>query len=236
MFTDNRPAIIRTSCDESLQRLGVDHLDLFYLHRMTPQVPVAESVGAMGDLVKAGKVRYVGVSEISGAALRRAHAEFPIAALQSELSPWTRSASEESLQVCRELGIAFVAYSPLGRGFLTGAIRTSADLVTGDSRHIFPRFQKENLQGNQGIVRRLEELAKSVGCTPAQLSLAWVLAQWEGVLPIPGTKQRRFLEDNAGAMDIELSPEQLAGVLEAVNEDQVLGERYPQSTMASLNV
>ncbi|MEO7387421.1 MAG: aldo/keto reductase [Gammaproteobacteria bacterium] len=233
---DNRPATIRSSCDNSLQRLGVDHIDLFYLHRIDPAVPIEESMGTMGDLVKAGKVRHVGVSEASPATLRRANACWPVAALQSELSPWTRSACRPSLDVCRELGIAFVAYSPLGRGFLTGAIGSMADLAEGDTRRIFPRFQGENLDRNLAIAERLAALARTIGCTPAQLSLAWVLAQWEGVLTIPGTKKRRYLEDNAGAADVELSPDQLAAVEQAVPEELVVGERYPEGMLGTLNV
>ena len=233
---DNRPETIRTSCDESLQRLGVEQIDLFYLHRMDPGVPVAESMGAMADLVKVGKIRYVGLSEAAPGTLRRANAVHPVAALQSELSPWTRTACRASLDVCRELGIAFVAYSPLGRGFLAGAISSPADLPEGDTRRIFPRFKDDNLEQNLAIAQRLNALARTIGCTPAQLSLAWVLAQWAGVLPIPGTKKRHYLEENAAAADLHLSPEQLAAVEHAVPEDLVAGERYPAGMLGSLNV
>jgi aryl-alcohol dehydrogenase-like predicted oxidoreductase len=233
---DNHPKTIRASCDSSLQRLGVDHIDLFYLHRIDPKVPIAESMGAMAELVTAGKIRYVGLSEASPATLRRAHALHPVAALQSELSPWTRSACRPSLDVCRELGIGFVAYSPLGRGFLTGAIGSAADLPEGDTRRIFPRFQGENLDRNLVVAQRLKVLARTVGCTPAQLSLAWVLAQWEGVLPIPGTKKRRYLEDNAGSVDVRLSPDQLSAIEHEVPEDLVKGERYPEGMLGTLNV
>jgi aryl-alcohol dehydrogenase-like predicted oxidoreductase len=233
---DNRPERIRSSCDSSLQRLRVDHIDLFYLHRIDPRVPMADSMGAMADLVTAGKIRFVGLSEASPATLRRAHALHPVAALQSELSPWTRSACRPSLDACRELGIAFVAYSPLGRGFLAGAIGTAADLPEHDTRRMFPRFQGENLGRNQAVAQRLKALATTVGCTAAQLSLAWVLAQWEGVLPIPGTKKRRYLEENAGAADVRLSPEQLAAVEAAVPEELVAGERYREDMLATLNI
>ena len=233
---DNRPETIRTSCDQSLQRLGVEQIDLFYLHRIDPGVPVAESMGAMADLVKAGKIRHVGLSEAAPATLRRAHAIHPVAALQSELSPWTRTACRASLDACRELGIAFVAYSPLGRGFLTGAISSVADLPEGDTRRIFPRFKDGNLEQNLAVAQRLKALARTIGCTSAQLSLAWVLAQWEGVLPIPGTKKRRYLEENAGAADLRLSPEQLAAVEQAVPEDRVAGERYPAGMLGTLNL
>ena len=233
---DNHPKTIRASCDASLQRLGVDHIDLFYLHRIDPKVPIAESMGAMADLVTAGKIRYVGLSEASPTTLRRAHALHPVAALQSELSPWTRSACRPSLDVCRELGIGFVAYSPLGRGFLTGAIGSAADLPEGDTRRIFPRFQGDNLDRNLVVAQRLKALARTVGCTPAQLSLAWVLAQWEGVLPIPGTKKRRYLDDNAGSVEVRLSPDQLAAIESEVPEDLVQGERYPDGMLGTLNV
>ncbi|MDP2324025.1 MAG: aldo/keto reductase [Gammaproteobacteria bacterium] len=233
---DNRPSTITVSCDDSLKRLRVDHIDLFYLHRIDARIPIADSMGAMSDLVKAGKIRHVGVSEASPATLRRAHALHPVAALQSELSPWTRCATRPSLDVCRELGIGFVAYSPLGRGFLTGAIGSAANLPDTDTRRLFPRFQGGNLERNLVVAGRLQSLAKSFGCTPAQLSLAWVLAQWEGVLPIPGTKKRRYLDDNAGAAEIRLSPQQLAAVEQAVPEESVHGERYPDSMLESLNV
>jgi aryl-alcohol dehydrogenase-like predicted oxidoreductase len=233
---DNRPATIRESCDASLKRLQVEHIDLFYLHRIDTRVPLAESVGAMADLVTAGKVRYVGLSEASPATLRRAHTLHPVAALQSELSPWTRHATLPALEACRELGIGFVAYSPLGRGFLTGSIGSAADLPDTDTRRMFPRFQADNLARNLDVVRNLQALAARFGCTPAQLSLAWVLAQWAGILPIPGTKKRRYLDDNAGAVAIRLSPEQLAAIEQAVPAESVLGERYPESMLGSLNV
>ena len=233
---DNRPETITASCDASLQRLQVDYIDLFYLHRIDSRIPLEDSMGAMGELVKAGKIRHVGVSEASPATLRRAHALHPVAALQSELSPWTRSATRPSLDVCREIGIGFVAYSPLGRGFLTGTIGSTADLPDGDTRRSFPRFRSDNLEQNLVVVRRLESVARSVGCTPAQLSLAWVLAQWDGILPIPGTKRQRYLEENAGAVSIRLSPEQLVAIEQAVPEDSVQGERYPDSMLGSLNV
>ncbi len=233
---DNRPETVCASCDESLRRLGVDHLDLFYLHRIDPRVPIADSMGAMARLVDAGKVRYVGISEASPATLRAANAIHPIAALQSELSPWTRSACRPSLETCRELGIAFVAYSPLGRGFLTGAIGSTADLPENDTRRMFPRFRAENLASNLAVAERLKALARAVGCTPAQLSLAWVLAQWEGILPIPGTKKRRYLEDNAGAADVRLSPDQLAAIEREIPEDEVAGERYPPGMLGTLNI
>lgn len=235
VVADNRPEVIRESCDRSLKRLGVEQIDLFYLHRIDPAVPLADSIGTMADLVRAGKIHHVGLSEAAPGTLRAAHRIHPVAALQSELSPWTRSACRPSLEACRELGIAFVAYSPLGRGFLTGAIQGAGDLPAGDTRRLFPRFQTENLAGNLEGLRRFHALADRIGCTPAQLALAYVLAQWEGVLAIPGTKKRRYLEENARAADIRLDPAQLAAVTEALPEESVQGERYPQGMLAALN-
>jgi aryl-alcohol dehydrogenase-like predicted oxidoreductase len=235
MVANNRPEVIRDACDKSLARLGVEQIDLFYLHRIDPDVPLAESMGAMADLVQAGKIRHVGVSEAAPDTLRAAHRIHPVAALQSELSPWTRGACRASLDVCRELKIGFVAYSPLGRGFLTGAIRGTDDLPAGDTRRMFPRFQAANLTGNLAGLERFHELAAAIGCTPAQLSLAFVLAQWEGVLPIPGTKKRRYLEENARAAEISLSPEQIAAIELALPEEGIQGARYPESMLHTLN-
>ena len=233
---DNRAATIRTSCDESLQRLGVEQIDLFYLHRIDPRVPIEDSMGVMAELVQAGKIRFAGISEASPDTLRRAHRIHPVAALQSELSPWTRNACRPALETCKELGVAFVAYSPLGRGFLTGAISSVADIPDGDTRRMFPRFQAENLQHNRAAAEGLQELARGIGCTPAQLSLAWVLGQWQGVLPIPGTKKRRYLEENVLAADLQLSAQQLAAVAHAIPEDLVQGERYPEGMLGTLNI
>lgn len=233
---DNRAATIRASCDQSLQRLGVEQIDLFYLHRIDPQVPIEDSMGVMAGLVQAGKIRFAGISEASPETLRRAHRTHPVAALQSELSPWTRNACRPSLDTCKELGIAFVAYSPLGRGFLAGAINSVADFPEGDTRRLFPRFQAENLQRNLAATERLRELAHRIGCTPAQLSLAWVLGQWQGVLPIPGTKKRRYLEENAAAADLLLSADQLTAVAAAIPEELVQGARYPDAMLGTLNV
>jgi aryl-alcohol dehydrogenase-like predicted oxidoreductase len=232
---DCRPATIRRSCDESLARLQSGHIDLFYLHRVDRAVPIEESMQAMAALVTAGKIRYVGVSEASAATLRRAHAVHPVAALQSELSLSTQSASRPALQVCAELGISFVAYSPLGRGFLTGAITNVADLPATDTRHVFPRFSADRLPENLELARRVKSLAARCGCSPAQLALAWVMAQGDNVLPIPGTKKRRFLEDNAGAADIALSAAQLQEIARELPEALVHGERYPDSMLGALN-
>lgn len=231
---DNRPELIRASCDESLARLGTDRIDLFYLHRIDPDVPVEDSVGAMGELVAAGKIRHVGLSEASPATLERAHAVHPVAALQSELSLWSRREARPALDKCRELGVAFVAYSPLGRGFLSGSIKSPADLPEDDTRRIFPRFADENFVDNVAAAARVRELAERIGVTPAQLSLAWVLAQWDGVLPIPGTKKRKYLEENAAAADIVLDVDALAEIDRRLPESMVHGERYPEIMQGSL--
>jgi aryl-alcohol dehydrogenase-like predicted oxidoreductase len=233
---DTRPEVIHRSCDASLQRLGTDHIDLFYLHRIDPAVPIEESIGAMARLVDAGKVRFVGVSEASPATLRRAHDTHPVAALQSELSLWSAHSAQPALDACVELGIAFVAYSPLGRGFLTGAMKNMANLAKDDTRNIFPRFQQDNLAANIAAAEQLTEIAKSMNCTAAQLALAWVLAKWDGVLPIPGTKKRKYLEENAAAVDIELTDADLDEIARRLPEDLVQGERYPEIMMGTVNL
>jgi aryl-alcohol dehydrogenase-like predicted oxidoreductase len=233
---DTRPEIVRQSCDASLQRLGTDHIDLFYLHRIDPVVPIEESMGAMAELVDAGKVRFVGISEASPATLRRAHATYPVTALQSELSLWSEHSAQPALDACRELDIAFVAYSPLGRGFLTGAMNKMLHLPQGDTRNIFPRFQKDNLDANLAAAEQLTEISESMGCTVAQLALAWVLAKWDGVLPIPGTKKRKYLEENAAAADIELTAADMAEIARRLPEDLVHGERYPEMMMGTVNL
>lgn len=232
---DGRPDSIQRSCDDSLRRLRTEQIDLFYLHRVDPQVPVEESMQAMAGLVRAGKVRHVGLSEASPQTLRRAHAVYPVAALQSELSLWTPSASRAALATCAELGIGFVAYSPLGRGFLTGAITSTADLPQGDTRRLFPRFEPGRMDANLELARRLQMLSARFGCTPAQLALAWVLAQGECVLAIPGTKKRRYLDENAAAADLVLDAGQLALMADVLVEDLVHGERYPHSMLGALN-
>jgi aryl-alcohol dehydrogenase-like predicted oxidoreductase len=236
LVSDNRPQTIRRSCDESLERLGTDHIDLFYLHRIDPEVPLEDSIGTLADLVAAGKVRFIGLSEASVSSLRRAHELYPVAALQTELSLWTRKASRTELDTCRELGIAFVAYSPLGRGFLTGAIRSRDDLVADDTRRLFPRFDDKNLRRNQPVAERVAVLAERFSCTPAQLALAWVLAQWRGVLPIPGMKTREHLEENLGALDIDMSATDLDFIAHSLPEDIIHGDRYPASMMQTVNV
>jgi aryl-alcohol dehydrogenase-like predicted oxidoreductase len=232
---DGSPENVRRAIDGSLRRLGTDHVDLYYQHRIDPEVPIEETVGAMGELVSAGKVRYVGLSEPSAETIRRAHATFPVTAVQSEYSLWTRDPEDEVLPTLRELGIGLVPYSPLGRGFLTGAIRSLDDLAEDDWRRSNPRFQEEALQENLRLADRVAELAEQIGATPAQVALAWLLAKGEDIVPIPGTKSPRRLEENAAAVDLELSEEQVAELDEAVSPAAVRGERYDDSGMALLN-
>jgi len=221
------PDYVRSACDASLQRLGVDHIDLYYQHRVDTSVPIEETVGAMAELVAAGKVGHLGLSEASADTIRRAAAVHPIAAVQSEYSLFSRDIERAVLPTLRELGIGLVAYSPLGRGFLTGAIRTVEDLEPGDFRRSSPRFAEQALAANLRLVDRVRELATARGVTPGQLALAWVSAQGEDVVPIPGTKRRRYLEENAAARDLVLTDAELAQLAQAVPADQVVGDRYP---------
>ncbi len=230
-----RPAYVREACDASLMRLGVDVIDLYYQHRVDPQVPIEETVGEMSRLVEEGKVRYLGLSEAAAETIRRAHAVHPIAALQSEYSLWTRDVEEEILPVCRELKIGFVPYSPLGRGFLTGEFKTPEDLPADDRRRQFPRFQGENFQRNLKLVERIREIASKKGCTPAQFALAWVLAQGEDVVPIPGTKRRKYLEENIGALDVEITDDEMQQIEEVAQVGMASGTRYPEPGMQSVN-
>lgn len=230
-----RPEYVRSSCEASLRRLGVETIDLYYQHRVDPNTPVEETVGAMARLVQEGKVRYLGLSEAAPETLRRAHSVHPIAALQSEYSLWSRDPEDEILPTCRELGIGFVAYSPLGRGFLTGQIKRFDDLAEDDYRRHSPRFQGENFQKNLGLVRKIEEIAAEKGCTPAQLALAWVLAQGEDVVPIPGTKRRKYLEENVAALEVGLTREDLRRIDEVAPRGAAAGSRYPRAMMAMVN-
>ncbi len=229
------PEYVRRSCDASLQRLGVSHIDLYYQHRVDPKVPIEDTIGAMAELVTAGKVRYLGMSEAAPETIRRAHAVHPISALQTEYSLWTRDPEDEILPVCRELGIGFVPYSPLGRGFLTGAFRTIDDLPADDYRRNSPRFQGENFAKNLEVVRTVEALAAAKGCTASQLALAWLLAQGGDLVPIPGTKHRTYLEQNVGALDVRLSAADLARIDAVAPKGVAAGNRYPERTMASVN-
>ena len=230
-----RPEYVRAACDASLTRLGVDHIDLYYQHRVDPEVPIEDTVGAMAELVEAGKVLHLGLSEAGAATLRRAAAVHPIAALQSEWSLWSRDIEVEIVPTCRELGIGLVAYSPLGRGFLTGAIRRVEDLADDDWRRSNPRFAGENLERNLALVARVERLAADKGCTPAQLALAWVLAQGPDVVPIPGTRSRTRLDENAAAITVALSTDELAAINELIPKDMAAGTRYPEAGMALIN-
>ena len=232
---NGRPEYVRQACDASLGRLGVDHIDLYYQHRVDPKVPIEDTVGAMADLVKAGKVRHLGLSEAGPDTIRRAHATHPIAALQTEYSLWSRDPEAEILPTCRVLGIAFVAYSPLGRGFLSGQIRSLDDLAPDDWRRSNPRFQGENLAKNLALVTRIEQLARAKGCTPSQLALAWVLAQGDDIVPIPGTKRVRYLEENAAAVELRLTPAELAAIDTALPKNVAAGSRYPAAGMTHVN-
>lgn len=232
---NGRPEYMRASCEGSLQRLGVETIDLYYLHRKDPDTPIEETVGAMADLVKEGKIRAIGLSEVNEETLRKAHAVHPIAALQSEYSLWTRDPEEDVLQTCRELGIAFVAYSPLGRGFLTGQIKSFDDFEPGDYRRYSPRFQGENFEKNLQLVKKIEDMARQKGCTTAQLALAWVLAQGDDIFPIPGTKKRQYLEENVGALAIQLSQKELEEIETLAPKGVAAGMRYPEAMMKSLN-
>jgi aryl-alcohol dehydrogenase-like predicted oxidoreductase len=227
---DGRPEYVRQACEASLQRLGLDHIDLYYQHRVDPNTPIEETVGAMAELVAQGKVRFLGLSEAAAETIRRAHAVHPISALQSEYSIWARGAEAEILPTLRELGIGFVPYSPLGRGFLTGKVRSLEQLTDDDFRRTQPRFQGDNLEANVAIVERIDALAAEKQVTPAQVALAWVHAQGEDVVPIPGTKRRSYLEENVGALDVQLSEEELAA-LDAAG--QARGERY--ADMSGIN-
>jgi aryl-alcohol dehydrogenase-like predicted oxidoreductase len=230
-----KPEYVQEACEASLKRLGVDHIDLYYQHRVDSDVPIEETVGAMAKLVKAGKVRYLGLSEAAPATIRRAHKVHPIAALQTEYSLWTRDPEMEILPTCRELEIAFVAYSPLGRGFLTGQIRSPEDLARDDWRRSNPRFQGENFEKNLDLVRRIEELARRRGVLPGQLALAWVLARGEDIIPIPGTKRIKYLEQNAVAVDVRLSGTELEELDAALPANAPAGARYPEPGMRAVN-
>ncbi len=232
---NGRPDYVRKSCDGSLQRLGVDHIDLYYQHRVDRTVPIEETVGAMADMVREGKVRFLGLSEAAPSTIRRANQEYPITALQTEYSLWTRDPEDDVLPVCRELGIGFVAYSPLGRGFLTGRFRTFEDLPEDDYRRNSPRFQGENFQKNLDLVARAEEIARRKKCTPAQLALAWLLAQGDDIVPIPGTKQRRYLEENMRALEIDLNPSDLERIEDVAPKGVAAGDRYHEAGMRTIN-
>nr|WP_202505589.1 aldo/keto reductase [Amycolatopsis rubida] len=222
-------AYVKQCCDESLQRLGVDHIDLYYQHRVDPNVPVEETWGALAELVQAGKIRFAGISEAGAETIRRAHAVHPVTALQSEWSLWTRGIEDGILGTCRELGIGIVPFSPLGRGFLTGAVTSVRELPEGDMRRGLPRFAEDNFARNMAIVEALRALAADKGVTAGQLALAWVQAKGPDVVPIPGTKRRKYLEENVGAAELELSEDDLAAIEKAAPAEAVAGERYPEA-------
>lgn len=232
---DSRPEYIRGAIEGSLRRLGVETIDLYYQHRVDPKVPIEDTVGALADLVRAGKVRYIGLSEASAETLERAHREHPVTALQSEYSLWSRDPEAGVLDACRRLGVGFVSYSPLGRGFLTGAITRPEDFAADDYRRSSPRFQGENFARNLALVAKVKAFANEIGCTPAQLALAWLLAQGEDIVAIPGTKRRKYLDENADALAVHLSPAQLGALDAEFPLDAAAGERYPANMMAALN-
>ncbi|MDR3713437.1 MAG: aldo/keto reductase [Puia sp.] len=232
---DGSPAYVKASCEASLRRLGTDRIDLYYLHRVDPKTPIESTVEAMGELVKEGKVRGIGLSEVSVDTLKRAHGVFPVSAVQTEYSLWTRDPEDGVLAACRDLGIAFVAYSPLGRGFLTGQIKRFEDLEADDYRRFSPRFQGENFAKNLDLVTKITEMASLKGCTSSQLALAWVLAQGDHVFPIPGTKRIPFLEENAGALNVVFTTEELEEIDRIAPRGAAAGLRYPESMMGSVN-
>lgn len=233
---NGRPDYVKKACDESLRRLGVDHIDLYYQHRVDPNTPIEETIGAMADLVQAGKVRYIGMSEAAPETIRRAHKIHPITALQTEYSLWSRDVEEQILPTCRELGIGFVPYSPLGRGFLTGQIQTFEDLAEDDYRRHSPRFLGENFQKNLDLVKRIKEIAEKKECQPSQLALAWILAQGENIVPIPGTKRTVYLEENIGALEVQLSEDDIARIAEVAPRGIAAGERYTEAGLKGVNL
>jgi len=230
-----KPEYVKQACDASLKRLGVDHIDLYYQHRVDPNTPIEDTVGAMSELVRAGKVKYLGLSEAAAETIRRAHEVHPITALQTEYSLWSRDAEDDVLPTVRDLGIGFVAYSPLGRGFLTGRFKKFEDLPADDYRRNQPRFQGENFQKNLDLVHHIEQVAKQKGCTPTQLALAWLLARGDDIVPIPGTKQRKYLEENVGAVDVSLSADDLARIDAIAPKGAAAGTRYPEAGMKTIN-
>jgi aryl-alcohol dehydrogenase-like predicted oxidoreductase len=235
-LVDGSPAHVLRACDASLKRLGVDVIDLYSQHRVDPKVPIEDTVGAMARLIEQGKVRYLGLSEAAPATIKRAHAVHPLSAVQSEYSLLYRNPAEETLPTCRQLGITYVAYSPLGRGFLTGRIQDQSDLAADDRRRQHPRFQDKNFEHNLALIHRIEAIAKEKGVTPGQLALAWVLAQGTDILPIPGTKRRAYLEENLGALSIQLSPSDLQRIDEAMPAGAAAGLRYPEPQMKALQL
>jgi aryl-alcohol dehydrogenase-like predicted oxidoreductase len=233
---DGKPEYVKEACDASLKRLGIDYIDLYYQHRVDPNVPIEETVGAMSELVRAGKVRYLGLSEAAASTIRRAHKVHPLTALQSEYSLWSRECEDEALPVCRELGIGYVAYSPMGRGFLTGGLPPVETLPDYDARRVHPRFAEENREKNEAIVEALKIFAGKKSATPAQIALAWVLSRGEDIVPIPGTKRRKYLEENIRSADIKLSELELAELERLIPRGSAQGDRYPENMMKLVNL
>jgi aryl-alcohol dehydrogenase-like predicted oxidoreductase len=232
---NGKPDYVRKSCDASLKRLGVDYIDLYYQHRVDPGTPIEDTVGALADLVRTGKIRHIGLSEASASTLRRAVKVHPVTALQTEYSLWTRDPEEEILATCRELGIGFVAYSPLGRGFLTGQLKKFEDLEADDYRRFSPRFQGENFQKNLDLVKEVQEIAREKKCKPSQLALAWVLAQGDDIVPIPGTKRRKYIEENSASVDVKLTPDDLRRLDQIFPSGAAAGLRYSEQMMTLIN-
>ncbi|RXT02813.1 aldo/keto reductase [Ammoniphilus sp. CFH 90114] len=233
---NGHPDYVKKACDASLQRLGVDYIDLYYQHRVDPNVPIEETIGAMAELVQVGKVRYLGMSEAAPQTIRRAYQVHPITALQTEYSLWSRDVEDEILPICRELGIGFVPYSPLGRGFLTGQIQKFDDLAEDDYRRHSPRFQGDHFQKNLDLVQKIKEIANEKQCSPSQLALAWLLSQGEDIVPIPGTKRVKYLDENLGSLQVSLTDSDLARINEAAPHGAAAGSRYPEASMKSLNL
>ncbi len=232
---NGKPEYVRSACEASLKRLGVEVIDLYYQHRKDPATPIEETVGALSELVKAGKIKGIGLSEVSSETLRKAHAVHPVSAVQTEYSLWSREPEDDILKTCRELGVAFVAYSPLGRGFLTGQIKKFEDFESTDYRRFSPRFQGENFDKNLELVKKIEAMASKKGCTTSQLALAWVIAQGEFIFPIPGTKRIKYLEENAGAINVNLTSQELKELDSIAPKGVAVGTRYPEAMMGSLN-
>lgn len=233
---NGRPEYVKASCEGSLKRLNIDVIDLYYQHRVDPTVPIEETVGAMADLVKEGKIRFLGLSEAGAATIKKAYSVHPISALQSEYSLWSRDPEDGILQTCRELGVSFVAYSPLGRGFLSGSFKRFEDLPDGDYRRLSPRFQGDNFRKNLELVEKVKELASKKDCTPSQLALAWVLAQGDDIIPIPGTKRVKYLEENVRALDVQLTNDDLALIEKILPPGIASGTRYPEEFMKAVNI
>lgn len=232
---NGKPDYVKRACEASLKRLQIDTIDLYYLHRVDPDTPIEETVGAMSELIQEGKIRAIGLSEVSVATLKKAHATYPLTAVQTEYSLWTRDPEDEMFAACKELGIGFVAYSPLGRGFLTGQFKSIDDLAPDDFRRMSPRFQGENFNKNLDLVKKIEVLAAEKNCTPSQLALAWVMAQGEFIFPIPGTKRIKYLEENVGALNVVLSKEDLGAIEAVFPKGAAAGQRYPEASMRAVN-